>query len=499
MKEKKIVVNTSYPINNEYDLETKLVHLCLDEEARNDILRNKGFRVTTHQGPKKDIDSPTSIYSNKFGETAYSETPYIHRFKCECGLTMGAKYQDTVCPKCKTKVTYIGDDFEYYGYLILDNYHIIQPIMYLKLASFIGAKVFDNIIKIQVDKDADGNIIEKEAPKNEPFFGIGLIGFKQRFYEILEFYRKKKKNKLDMYEDIVKNIKYVFTKSIPVYTIHLRPIKISNGEFNYDEANAIYNILSKNVHTLNKNKYDRNHKRTSQFLYNIQTNFIELYKIQLDSLRQKTGDLRSVFGGRYNFTARAVIIPRPSRVDELTLPYEALAELLRQRIINILVKTNSIYPNDANTIWEKAKNSETSHERTIIKNIINNIIKNSGRGISIILNRNPTIEFGSIQHFYVTGISSGYYIGTPLQILPFFAADFDGDALNVHLIINKAFEEYAIKIFNPRNALYISHNDGYINGGIIHNKDLLININSLRGLVDYNDDQINAIRKCMIS
>lgn len=67
----------------------------------------------------------------------------------------------------------------------------------------------------------------------------------------------------------------------------------------------------------------------------------------------------------------------------------------------------------------------------------------------------------------------------PLQILPLLAADFDGDCLNILYLINKAFIERAEKVFNPRNAMYISRNDGYFNNDVNHQRDTLINSNAV--------------------
>ena len=46
-------------------------------------------------------------------------------------------------------------------------------------------------------------------------------------------------------------------------------------------------------------------------------------------------------------------------------------------------------------------------------------------------------------------------------------------------IINRAFYERARDVFNPRNAFYISRNDGLCNNSVNHQKDTLINANTL--------------------
>ena len=64
-------------------------------------------------------------------------------------------------------------------------------------------------------------------------------------------------------------------------------------------------------------------------------------------------------------------------------------------------------------------------------------------------------------------------------------------------IINKAFYERAKEIFNPRNAFYINRNDGLFNNAVNHQKDTLINANTLvdLGRDNYSDEDIANIER----
>ena len=82
-----------------------------------------------------------------------------------------------------------------------------------------------------------------------------------------------------------------------------------------------------------------------------------------------------------------------------------------------------------------------------------------------------------------------YTMSIPLQILRPLAADFDGDVLNILCIINKAFFEGCYEIFNPRNNMYISHNNGLANQQVCVQRDTIINANTLLWLGrEYHDD-----------
>ena len=98
---------------------------------------------------------------------------------------------------------------------------------------------------------------------------------------------------------------------------------------------------------------------------------------------------------------------------------------------------------------------------------------------------------------FCVGMTDTLTIGVPLQILKFLAADFDGDALNVFHIINEAFFQRAFEIFNPRNSMYISRNNGTFNLDACVQRDTIINANTLMylGRNSYNKDQLNRLRE----
>lgn len=63
------------------------------------------------------------------------------------------------------------------------------------------------------------------------------------------------------------------------------------------------------------------------------------------------------------------------------------------------------------------------------------------------------------------------------------------------LIINNEFFIRANQIFNPRNAMYISRNDGKFNSSVNHQKDVIINSNTLLHLGNgiYKDDEFEFL------
>ena len=98
---------------------------------------------------------------------------------------------------------------------------------------------------------------------------------------------------------------------------------------------------------------------------------------------------------------------------------------------------------------------------------------------------------------YCVGINFNYCMSVPLNILVPLAADFDGDVLNICHILNESFYERCKEVFNPRNAMYISRNNGMLNGDVLPQKDTLVNLNTLNdmSLRKYSDVQLEHIRK----
>ena len=427
-------VQLTYPHSKEYEIHTRLIRLNLDEERESDIVSNKGFVVAPTQGIKKDIKNPFSIFSSKFGQTIKDVNPFGNRYRCDCGFTQNKVNNGTVCKICGTKVRYIDDDYQYFGWIVLQDYWVISPAFYKSLRYFIG-KDFDSIIKYYALIDEDGHQLEAPKINDQPFFGIGLIEFRERFEEIMDYYLNKNKTptKIEKYNDIMNEKEKVFTQSIPVFTVLLRPFDVDKYTFSHETTNKDYTIINKNVSSINResaiakslsNDDDNRKKKTKirksiqEMLYNLQIKMDGLYTEVIDIIKGKKGNIRALFGGRYNYSSRNVIIADPTlRIDEVRLPYSALVELLQQSIVNILTKTYNLSYADAYRRWYEANLKKDP----VIIDIINSLITHTtetGNGLPVLINRNPTISYGSILMMRCIGISDQ-------QVLPLLAADFD--------------------------------------------------------------------------
>lgn len=499
-------INGNYPFNvplNEkgqplYKFESWITPIDFDEECVKDISKSTGFYITKKQDIKKDIRSEDSIFSSRYGLQIDDMTPFGDIYKCKCGKTMMKVNNGLLCPICHTKVRYVSNDFSITGWVVLNDYTVIHPNMFKKLIAFMGKKNLDAIINFDSKIDEDGFTVKKDASKSNPFIGIGFEEFKNRFNEIMEFFRNKYKanvNKMAYYEDIMKYKSIVFTHSLPVYTSQLRPFSIKQNRFNFEGNNALYNVIAGLAAKLNKSKiYSRGRtKPTNQILYDIQMKYMEIYADLEKVIAQKKGYIRSLNGGRCNFTARNVIIPDPDlRIDDIILPYPTLVELMSLTIINILTKTYS--PSEAYRIWDEARIEFNPMIADLIQGIINN------QYVGIILNRNPSISPASIIQLHVVGVTKDdtYSCHVSLEILKSMGADFDGDTLNIMLIINDNFLLNAAKLFNPRLSMQVSYNDGMFNERMALQTDTMICINSFTqlGIDEITDEEYDMIYTC---
>ena len=124
---------------------------------------------------------------------------------------------------------------------------------------------------------------------------------------------------------------------------------------------------------------------------------------------------------------------------------------------------------------------------------MNGLIKDMG-GLPILINRNPTINYGGILFCKCIGINMDYTMSISLRVLKKLAADFDGDTLNILYLYNQDFIRLAEEIISPRK-MFISRNDGRCDPDLLPSRDIIINANSLRLLYDYSPEQIAKIKR----
>ena len=493
-------IKLTYPYSDKWEYETFLEKINLEEERIKDLKTGKGFIIETSRNIKLDVKNQTGIFSSRYGSTVTDPDSFSSKYRCDCGYSRSSIMHGERCPICKTMVRFRDDDVSLFGYLLLkgDKY-VIHPNMYRVLEGLIGETKLLAILNPIITVNSDGAIISEGDPgtkKDDQFRGIGMTAFRRRFDEIIDYFGSRYPAKLPLYKELKERKDMIFIQSIPVFSALLRPAVLEGtSTLRYQDVNDSLMMLSKLVQEINRDKLgiDRKKKEKESLLYDAQICINNTYTEIVNMLSRKKGDLRQAVSGRYAFTSRSVIRQDPSlRPNHIKLPLQGLAELLQQVIINVLVKSNNISYSEAYKKWYRG--FVRGYDETI-HHIIDGLIKDSG-GLPILINRNPTIQYGSILFVRCIGINMDYTMSISLSNLKLLAADFDGDSLNIMYLTNKQFIEVAESIFDPR-MMFISRNDGLCNSDLLPSRDILINANSLKSLGRYNEEEISAIERCM--
>lgn len=344
IKERQIQVRLTYPNSKEFEFSTEIEVIDLDVEAKNDIESGNGFLISSPKSTnKKDMKNPDGIYSSRYGQKLGDMNPYADRYSCECGHLKSSINRGIECPICHTRVKYVDDNYKMFGWIQLkEQYHLIHPKFYDTLDYIMGASPYnierksikgrklENILNYSPEVNQDGKATECSfKPDNEPFYGIGMTAFYERFDEILDYYMKKNPKKIEYYKEIEFNryscdcrtirgkeylgkecpyckskVKFIdkdiiFTHSVPVFTTHLRPADVRDGFMYFEPTNAKYNMINKHIHSINKDrrKMNRDTKSKESELFKTQMKVMELSNEIMNILSGKKGTLRGLVGG----------------------------------------------------------------------------------------------------------------------------------------------------------------------------------------------------------
>jgi len=124
-----------------------------------------------------------------------------------------------------------------------------------------------------------------------------------------------------------------------------------------------------------------------------------------DRMASKSGVLRKhVFGSRLHYTARAVItsITDPHDYDELHLPWGLGIQLFKYHLVNKLLKRGMTSTQAMDFVYRSVSSFNPMME-ALLKELVDEA---PGKGISCIFSRNPTLQRGSTQQFFITKFKS---------------------------------------------------------------------------------------------
>lgn len=376
-------------------------------------------------------------------------------YSCSCGKTSGRFSKGMMCPKCKTNVIE-NITSEKTGWIILKDTFLINPIL------------FHFISKVMpIDK-----ILGKGT--DCVYCGIGMDEFHAKFDEILEHYSKKTKKK-EHVEMLLKNRDSIFTDKIFISGIAIRPAKIMNGKLTYDKLNNFYSNILQNSVLLEKKGLINSVRQ--MLIYEMQQKYNESSQYVFDMLSKKNGAIRNLLlGYRVNFSSRSVIVPGRAehKLSEISIPYMTFFEMMRYHIINLIMEHWGLDYLQANRRVVKAKRvfDEKLYNFAVKKLIVEHDTR-------VIFNRNPTIGVGSMLQLRITEVHrdmNDFTMAINSGILGLLSGDYDGDTLNMFLLIDDNFRDF-LDPLNPTN-LIIDSNTGMLNEILSIDRDVVTGLNN---------------------
>ena len=174
------------------------------------------------------------------------------------------------------------------------NYCIIHPLLYRKIDAFLGKNILSNIINFRMDMTLDGEFCLRQDVdyKKYPYYGIGMLAFREKFDEIMNYYFKKKKGKADLYNHIMENRDKIFITKVPVYSSVLRQVFFTDEDYKYTKIDRCYNAMFCNFSRLNEEVEGVNHRnfdKINKNLFRAQKNLNETFDIIFTAITEKEG------------------------------------------------------------------------------------------------------------------------------------------------------------------------------------------------------------------
>jgi len=420
-----------------------------------------------------------------FSKRIFGDLNADNEYSCQCGKFTGKLYvdRDFVCDDCGTRVEKVQANIDKVGWIDLEEHYIIKYMSYFLVEKVIGRENLKNIITLPNKITMTGNIdqeyvndIRIQSPAHK-YWHYGLRGFYENYKEVLDYYYNLNNNKETKIYEYLEDPDDVFTNKIPVISIVLRPAMRTADGLKLDALNNVYINILKQYEIL-QDKVNLTEIIRDVTIEIIQAEYFDLSEKILDNIKGKNGLIRNqICGTRVNFSARNIISPAIAgyKIDEVVLPYMTFLNLYKFEIINILVNLKNINFYEAEEIWHR---STLKRDEEIYKVMQKMIVDHE---IAILLNRNPTISYGSILYMKVAGIKKDYddlTMSVHNGVLTLLAGDYDGDVLNIISVKDTEMRSVYREVFSPI-SLIINSNDGKFNDNLNLERDQVLGLNNL--------------------
>ena len=472
---------------------------------------------------KDGSTTDNGIFSDEFNVDIRSESKMIE-YSCKCGRLQSRFREGEMCLEedggCGTVVSkHFGRDILKNGWIsISEPFYVIPSNVYGMIQTLIGNKILTNMLNYQRIINRDGHDVTTTMNKSntktrlEPFFNIGMMEFRDRFIEIINFYMMVKKGDPIKYQTGVFLLDLdsqgcVFTHHYPVMSPLLRPghvTKNANGDvmLGYAGVNKFFTSMIGYNNSLKRSK-STNYERHNEIMWNMQMTVMDIHDyVVKNKLVGKTKTLRGeLFGRRLHWSMRAVVVSavgKYHRNDGVIMSYKLFLKTYRHLIINAMKR------GWGNPEFKVMKSFE-------VENYIDNAVRvdtmdpvlygiamkivngyDSGKGLKVIMNRNPTFDMGSSQFMTVVDIFPDpklLVLGVPITSVDSMNGDFDGDEFNVWAVFERRLID-AFMALSPTRLAIDRTGSSYFSPQFGLHKDAITTIVS--SLLPYEDTKATS-------
>ena len=397
----------------------KFSRINFESECFHDIRNNRGFLI--NDVPFSDVDKSARNLggprSPRYGTTYGDNSEFMDRYKCKCGRTIGAMFEGEICPHCNTPIEYTDVDILYTGWLNFTPYKLINPLYFHRLQSALSKKNLNKIIANDNMITSNG-IIRNYSDQIEVkkstliYHNIGLHEFYNNYEEIMLYFKTKRKQKAELIDSLIEDKNYVWTSKIPVYSTVLRPQGVTVESYYFSPIDRQVVPLT-NISICLKRAAPI---EVPLYLYQAQERINKLWDLNFMLIDGKDGWIRdNVLGGQFNYSGRNVIVLDPTLpIDEVDMSYKSFLVYFGGKIIRQIVKDKG-WTITKSLNFLKSKFQYDPYVYSLMMKIIDE------ESPEIILNRNPTITYGSILLMKIRKVkpnSDDLTLAIPSAILP---------------------------------------------------------------------------------
>lgn len=432
-------------------------------------------------------------------------------YSCKCGMTTGWVNEGHVCPHCNTDVVAVGNNLDQWGFIDLAPFNIISYTKYFILEKIVGVNALKSIIRKSDLVNIDGLAIEQDDDgsyqrlteaylqtklKNHNFKNLGLRNFYTYYEDIMNYYiqrylyknfdndwvledflkdPKSDETKVSMIK-LIKDRSEVFIDKLIVVPIALRPIHRTKDGIQQDELGNLYtSIVAENA--ILKGKGYVIDSYIDEALLSIQRKYFDLSNyIVRNKLAGKQGYIRDKINGtKMNYTSRLILSPlnvSDYAVDECVLPYFVAVEFLKYEIISALSSIKNINYQRALDYYTLRENDYDHEIYLIMKKIV------TDNEVGVLLNRAPTLNYGSIVYLRFKDIKDVYNdqtLGVHPLTFSLYNGDVDGDVVTIILLHDKEVIDLMKDALSVQQMV-IDPNNGKFSTKLKLDKDILFGL-----------------------